>query len=312
MVCTFACRLQLPAVVHVVYRPKIVYSCALINPFFRNRPFPAGLPGRHRRQLCVSAMILITASSKTQAPIDRHYPIATTPRLIAKGTELIDLLRPLGVAELAGLMHMSEKLAESTVGRIKQFRPPLTLMNSHQAMFTFQGDAYDHLTPLDYSEAELDHAQRHLRILSGLYGLLRPLDLMFPYRLEMGQKLNTAAGSTLYQFWGDTLTTLLNEDLKALTERTVINLASNEYSRAIQPAKLDGDWLTITFQQQKGDGWATIPIHTKRARGAMIHFTITHQLSAPEDLKNFRLDGYRFTPGLSTEDNWVFRQHRNE
>ena len=257
-------------------------------------------------------MILLTAPSKTQAPIDRHFPIATTPRLLAKSTELLDLLRPLGVAELARLMKMSTKLAESTAGRIAQFHPPLTLANSRQAIFTFQGDAYDHLTPRDYSETELDHTQRHLRILSGLYGLLRPLDLMFPYRLEMGQKLDTAAGSTLYQFWGDTLTTLLNEDLRALTERTVINLASHEYARAIQPAKLDGDWLTITFQQRKGDGWATIPIHAKRARGAMIHYTITHQLTIPEDLKNFRFDGYRFSPELSSGNHWIFQQHRIE
>lgn len=253
-------------------------------------------------------MIFITSPSKTQTPQPHHCPTATQPILLDKSEELIKLLRPLSVEELSKLMKMSSKLGQSTADRIHNFQPPLTEQNSNQALFTFTGDAYDSLRPLEYSNEQLNYAQQSLRILSGLYGLLRPLDLMFPYRLEMGLKLTTPAGSTLYQFWNDEISSLLDRDLAGHKEQTIINLASTEYSKAVRPQLIDGFWLDIVFRQKKKESWATIPIHAKRARGAMIHYAITNEISTREQLQSFDLNGYRFDPDLSTSDNWVFLQ----
>lgn len=253
-------------------------------------------------------MLLITAPSKTQNRIDRYLSFFTEPSFFSKSTSLIDQLKAYSVTDLCHLMKISRTLGESTHQRIADFRPPLTLENSRQALFTFQGDAYESLTPATYTEKQLRHAQRHLRILSGLYGSLRPLDLMFPYRLEMGCKITGKGWNNLYQFWGDTITDSINFDCKDHPDPTVINLASNEYSRVINMKKLLSRPVTITFQQKKGDGYATIPIHSKRARGLMIHYVIINGLTHAEQLQQFNLGEYSFHKELSTADNWFFRR----
>lgn len=253
-------------------------------------------------------MLLVTAPSKTQSPIGRHFAEFTLPAFLEKSSCLIDILQPYSVEDLCRLMHISHPLAASTRQRIIDFRPPPTLANSCQAIFTFQGDAYSSLTPEKYTEEELNHSQRHLRILSGLYGILRPLDLIFPYRLEMSCKMTGPGWNNLYQFWGETITTAINAACRDHMDKTVINLASTEYSRTINRKTLTANLLTITFQQKKGDGFATIPIHSKRARGLMIHYLITNRLTRADQLQDFDLDRYRFARDFSTTDSWIFRQ----
>lgn len=255
-------------------------------------------------------MLLITAPSKTQQHRlpDQKLPFEhfSLPLFFDHSHKLNAELASFSIAELCALMKMSEALGRSTRQRIEQFSDELTAVNGLQAIFTFQGDAYSSLTPESYDRQQLMHAQNHLRILSGLYGILRPLDLMFPYRLEMGTRLKLGKANNLYQFWADMITESLNQELKGCAEPVVVNLASTEYSKVIRPKVLEGRMLTITFREKKGDGYRTVPIHSKRARGMMIHFMITELLSRPSELRGFTLGGYTFRQEFSTEDEWVF------
>jgi len=255
-------------------------------------------------------MLIITAPSKTQNPINRHFPFCTEPRFLARSEILIDRLHSFSLPDLCSMMKTSVNLGESTRQRILAFRPPLSLENSRQAIFTFQGDAYESLTPDTYTEEQLHHAQRHFRILSGLYGILSPLDLMFPYRLEMGCKLTGKGYENLYQFWGDAITDAINADCGDHQDQTVVNLASHEYFRVINTKRLEPRLVTVTFQQKKNTGYATIPIHSKRARGMMIHFMITNGITQAEHLKQFNLGDYRFCEEISTTESWFFRQEK--
>lgn len=251
-------------------------------------------------------MLLITAPSKTQQPVIREFPIYTFPAFLNESSELIDILRDYSLEGLCSLMKMSTKLGENTLRQIQDFQLPLTPENCSQAIFTFQGDAYSSLTPEKYSEQELQHAQQHVRILSGLYGILRPLDLMHPYRLEMGARLAVGAHTNLYGFWGDKITTSINEVCSQHSDTTLINLASAEYSKVIGKKYLEPHLLTITFRERKGDVYKTIPIHSKRARGMMIHYVISNQLTQATELQQFTLGGYSFADDLSTADTWIF------
>ena len=263
-------------------------------------------------------MLLVTAPSKTQKWLECRTRVASEPRFLGQSCQLVDILRHYDVESLCQLMKMGRALGESTFQRLRDFQPPLTPDNSRQALFTFQGDAYSSLTPEAYSEAQLLHAQRHIRILSGLYGILRPLDLMFPYRLEMGLKLAVGSATNLYQFWGEALTTAINDACHDHEDQTLVNLASQEYFKAIKPALLRPRLLTITFKQRQKDSYRTIPIHAKRARGLMLHYVITTMASRSEELRAFAFDGYRFNDQQSEADNWVFtreeplsRQHQD-
>lgn len=251
-------------------------------------------------------MLLLTAPSKTQNIIDRSFPVSTVPLLIDQSRELIDTLQQYSIDELCSLMKMSRTLGELTAERIAVFQLPFTASNSRQAIFTFQGDAYDAITPMDYSKEQLLHAQGHLAILSGLYGVLRPLDLMQPYRLEMGTRLETARGRNLYQFWGKSITEVINRECEKHGITSVVNLASTEYYKVLQKKDLIPAQLTVTFREQKGDTYKTVPIHSKRARGMMIHFMIENRLSKPEQLRKFTAGGYALNEQLSTENEWTF------
>ncbi|WP_163336991.1 peroxide stress protein YaaA [Desulfopila sp. IMCC35008] len=250
-------------------------------------------------------MLLIVAPSKTQKPIQNDAPF-TEPLFSRECAHLNRYLGKLSLEDLCRLMKMSEKLGQLTAGRIKSFQFPFTRENSTQALFTFQGDSYDALRPAEYSTEQLQHGQDHLCILSGLYGILRPLDLMQPYRLEMATKLETDSGKNLYDFWGNSLTNAINDICGKKGYDTLINLASAEYSKSIRPKELHPAFLTITFKEKKGDGYKTIPIHSKRARGMIIDYMITECFSEASQLKTFTGAGYRFNEELTTDTEWIF------
>lgn len=251
-------------------------------------------------------MLLITAPSKTQLAMSRFFPSFTLPVFLKKSNTLIEFLRGYTAEELCSLMNMSEALGQSTRQRISDFQLPLTLENSRQALFTFQGDAYSSLNPEFYNEKQLLHAQEHIRILSGLYGILRPLDLMFPYRLEMGTRLASRKWKNLYDFWGNDITEKINDDCSRHRDNTVVNLASAEYAKVINRKILVPQFITVTFQERKEGSYKTIPIYSKRARGMMLHYVISNQLTEPQQLLEFSLEGYTFAKERSTADNWIF------
>ena len=253
-------------------------------------------------------MLLILAPSKTQKYLERDFPLYTQPILLGESLPLVDHLKSLSKTELAQLMKISEKLTRDTYRRIHNFQPPLSIKNSRQAIFTFQGDAYSQMRPKDYSEEELHYTQDHLHILSGLYGILRPLDLMFPYRLEMGLKLVTPEAKNLYHYWGDSPTDVINSSLAKTNSTRLVNLASTEYFKVVNRKKLRGKIVTVIFRQKKNGLYKTIPIYSKRARGLMTHFAIINQIAEAEDLKSFDLDGYSYKEEESTEGIWVFKK----
>lgn len=254
-------------------------------------------------------MQIITAPSKTQAFNGREFADHTLPFALEKTERVIVRLRELSFTELGRLMKTSDKLTEATHQRLQQFSLPFSLKNARQALFTFQGDAYSSISGDSYSTSQLHHAQRHLWILSGLYGALRPLDLMQPYRLEMGCPLAVDGIPNLYQFWRAQVTSAINEASRNDKDTTLINLASAEYTKVIDKKKLQPKLVTVIFRQpHKKGGYKVIPIYSKRARGAMIDFMITGTIDRAEGLLDFNLDGYSFNRKESTEDQWVFLQ----
>lgn len=251
-------------------------------------------------------MLLLLAPSKTQEKIPYPHQETTTPELLNKSISLIKILRRFGADEIASLMKTSDKLTKETMGKIAAFTTPFTRENSHPAIYTFRGDSYSSLAPQEWDKQQRKYAKDHLVTLSGLYGILRPFDLMQPYRLEMGLKFTTEEGSTLYQFWGSSITKIINTLLSSHQEKTVINLSSGEYSKVVQTKELHGTFIDIVFKQKKDGTTKTIPIYSKRARGAMANFAITKQLGKSEQLKAFCMDGYAFNAAESTEAQFVF------
>lgn len=238
-------------------------------------------------------MLIIISPAKT---LDYESPLATTrftqPELLDRSAELMEYCRELTPAQIGSLMKISDKLAGLNAARFAEWQPNFTPENARQAILAFKGDVYTGLQAEDFSEQDFDFAQQHLRMLSGLYGLLRPLDLMMPYRLEMGIKLHNAKGNDLYSFWGDLLTETLNQQLKAQGDNVLINLASDEYFKAVKPAKLDGQLIKPVFLDEKGGKFKVISFYAKKARGLMSRFIIQNQLTKPEQLKDFNLEGY--------------------
>ncbi len=240
---------------------------------------------------------------------------ATDPLFVAQAAELIALMRERSPAEVASLMHLSDTLAALNVGRYAAWRAEATAENSKPAVLAFDGDVYAGLEARTLRTADLDWAQQHLVILSGLYGALLPLDRLQPYRLEMGTPLPNPHGRHLYDFWGDTVSDYLNQRLDESRQRVVINLASQEYARvALRPA-LRARVIHCHFQDaQRVPGAASAPafkvisFFAKRARGLMARFAVTHRVRGPEALKAFDLDGYAFDAAASDKDDWVFRR----
>ena len=233
-------------------------------------------------------------------------PDVTQPALLDQTRALVRQLRGYTPDDLQQLMKISPALAELNAERFRDFKTPLTARNARPAAVAFAGDTYAGLQAESFTEANWRHAQQHVAILSGLFGVLRPLDLIQPYRLEMGTKLETKRGADLYAFWGDRVTETLNTLLADHSDPTVVNLASQEYFKAVRPATLTGPVITPQFKERRGDGLKTIGLMAKRARGAMARYLVKKRLKRPEALKRFDLDGYAFDASLSSSTEWVF------
>jgi cytoplasmic iron level regulating protein YaaA (DUF328/UPF0246 family) len=241
---------------------------------------------------------------ETPSPIARP----STPQFVAQSAELIDLLRPKSAAQIARLMDLSAPLAELNVARYAAWRPRFTAKNSKPAVLAFNGDVYEGLQANTLNEVDLAWAQRHVAILSGLYGVLRPLDRMQPYRLEMGTALRNPRGKDLYAFWGDTVTDHLNERLAGAAAPVVVNLASQEYFKAVKRKALNARVIDCVFEDWKGGQYKIISFFAKRARGLMARYAVQQRLARPAGLKKFKLEGYAFDAPASEPDRLVFRR----
>jgi cytoplasmic iron level regulating protein YaaA (DUF328/UPF0246 family) len=252
-------------------------------------------------------MLMVISPAKTldfeTPPETAHY---TLPVFAEHSEMLVDSLRKYTAEELSELMGISAKLAELNQARFSAWGLPFTPGNAKPAVLTFKGDVYAGLQAESFSASAFQFAQAHLRILSGLYGLLRPLDLIQPYRLEMGTRLPTARGENLYQFWGSRITEALNEAIAAQGGAPLVNLASNEYFKAVKVQQLNAPVITPVFKDFKNGAYKVISFYAKKARGMMVRFVVQHRIKDAEGLKAFTDAGYRFNPDLSSHERWVF------
>ena len=230
----------------------------------------------------------------------------TQPLLLEHSEQLLKDLRLLSPKDICSLMGLSDKLGALNYERFQEWQTPFSTDNAKQAILAFKGDVYQGLDADNMNADELNWAQDNLRILSGLYGLLRPLDLMQPYRLEMGTKFANQRGANLYQFWGDIITNQLNKLLSASPKSVLINLASNEYFKSVQANNLNAEIITPVFMDQKGDKYKIISFFAKRARGLMSAFIIKNKITDAQQLKTFNVDGYSFNSAMSDGNKWVF------
>ncbi len=254
-------------------------------------------------------MLIVLSPAKT---LDYETPVnvtkATVPDFIPRSAELVSVLREMPPASIASLMKISDPLAQLNAERFSSWSETFNRDNARQAVLAFNGDVYDGLDARSLDKKQLDWAQRHLRILSGLYGLLRPLDLMQPYRLEMGTKLANPHGRDLYAFWGDQITQALNKALAAARSTALVNLASEEYFKSVRPKLLSVPVITPVFEDWKGGKYKIISFFAKRARGMMARYAIEHGITDPGQLKAFDVDGYVFDASASDALNWIFRR----
>lgn len=252
-------------------------------------------------------MLMVISPAKT---LDYDSPLitdqATQPRFLGDSQELIDVLKEKSPQDIAELMSLSDKLSTLNVARYGSWTRKATPANARQALLAFKGDVYTGLAVEDFSEDDLAFAQQHLRMLSGLYGVLRPLDLMQPYRLEMGTRLANPRGKDLYSFWGDRISESLNKDLQAQGDDVLLNLASQEYFGAVRPAALKARVIEAVFKDLKNGQYKIISFHAKKARGLMARYVIKERLTDSEGLKDFTLGGYRFDAPSSDPNRLVF------
>jgi cytoplasmic iron level regulating protein YaaA (DUF328/UPF0246 family) len=243
-----------------------------------------------------------TLDFETSATIDAF----TQPQFLDDSQLLIERLRELDPIQIGKLMSISSDLAELNHARNMNWSTPFSRANAKQALFAFRGDVYVGLQADSFTKRDIEFAQKHLRILSGLYGLLRPLDLMQPYRLEMGTNLTNARGKNLYAFWNDKITAALNAELQSAKAPVLVNLASGEYFKAVHPKALAAPVVTPIFKERKGNAYKVVSFYAKKARGAMSRYIIRNRLQNIAALKQFAESGYRFNAALSTDDEWVF------
>ncbi len=252
-------------------------------------------------------MLLILSPAKTLTERPEFPDHATElPRLLKQSRTLIQSLQTLSEQQIAALMDISPKLAALNYQRFENFPGTFSEKNAAPAAYMFRGDVYDGLDIDTLPASRLDFMCAHLRMLSGLYGVLRPFDLMFPYRLEMGTKLSIGAHKNLYQFWGSTITEMLNDDARAAGTDILLNLASNEYADAVDRKALKLREVRIDFKEKKGNQLKIVGLFAKRARGNMARFVIEHAITNAADLRGFTLDGYRFDKDLSTDTTLTF------
>ena len=252
-------------------------------------------------------MLLLISPAKT---LDFATPprtkVATQPDFLEHSQALIDELRHLSPPQLSELMGISDKLGDLNFGRFLNWQTPFTPDNAKQAVLAFKGDVYTGMEAETFARGDFTFAQKHLRILSGLYGLLRPLDLIQPYRLEMGTPFTNTRGKNLYQFWGDIITDRINEELAALKSKVVVNLASNEYYQAVNGRRLDAEVITPVFKDRKNGQYKIISFFAKKARGMMSAYIIRERLKKPAGIKDFNTAGYAYNEAMSSPKEWVF------
>jgi uncharacterized protein len=252
-------------------------------------------------------MLMLISPAKT---LDFDTPaktaIATQPDFLPQSQQLIDQLQPLSPADISGLMKISDKLGLLNFNRFHHWHTPFDSSNAKQALLAFKGDVYTGLDAESFNSGDFKFAQKHLRILSGLYGLLRPLDLIQPYRLEMGTRFANQGGDNLYQFWGEQLTDAVNVQLKKTKPGVLLNLSSNEYFKSLQSGGIKADIITPVFKDLKNGKYKIISFYAKKARGLMSAYIIKNRLTDVKDIKKFKVQGYRYNAGMSTAREWVF------
>lgn len=252
-------------------------------------------------------MLIVVSPAKnldyeSPTPTGRH----TKAALLDHSQALIDELKQLAPQDVSKLMKLSDKLGTLNFDRFQSWSLPFKASNARQAVFAFNGDVYAGLDAYNFDDEELSFAQDHLRILSGLYGVLKPLDLMQPYRLEMGTKFSVGENKDLYQFWGAEITKLLNKQLKKLDSDTLINLASNEYFKSVKKAELNAEIVTPVFKDKKNGTYKIISFFAKKARGRMSAYIIKNKITAAAQIKSFDWDGYCYNEAMSNDTEWVF------
>jgi len=256
-------------------------------------------------------MLIVVSPAKT---LDYETPaktsITTVPDFLNDSQELINRLRRFSSLDIAELMKVSKKIADLNFERYEAWNKKFTTKNAKQAVLAFKGDVYTGLDAESFTAKDFKYAQAHFRILSGLYGLLRPLDLMQPYRLEMGTRLETDRGKNLYEFWGSTITEGLNQQLKKIKSSYLINLASNEYFKSVKPKQLKAEIITPEFKEYKNGDYKMIGIYAKKARGMLSRYIIKNQLADPEGIKSFSDEGYKFNKSLSKGNKLVFTRRQ--
>lgn len=253
-------------------------------------------------------LFLISPAKALDYDTPPHVATHTQPLFMKQATELVGVMREKSPLQVAELMDLSDALAGLNAARYQAWRPRFTPKNAKQAVLAFDGDVYGGLDAKTLPEADLDWLQQHLCILSGLYGVLRPLDLMQAYRLEMGTRLKTDRGTNLYQFWGRQIADHLNERVRAELSPVVVNLASEEYFKVVDRQALVPRVVTCAFEERRPDGYKVISFMAKRARGLMVRYAVQHRITVVEQLKRFDLEGYRFHAGESTTERLVFRR----
>ncbi len=252
-------------------------------------------------------MLIIISPAKTisEAPLNLEIPSAF-PEFMGEAAEIVQVLKKYSANRIGKLMSINPKLAQLNFERYQEWQLPFTEENSKPAVFAFNGDVYNGLKVEDYSNDDLLYAQQHLRILSGLYGLLKPLDLIQPYRLEMGTKLKLKRKKNLYEYWENKLTKALNLLLEENKQDLLINLSSNEYYKAIRPSGLSSKIITPVFKDFKNGSYKFMSVFGKKARGLMASYIIKNRLEDPGQIKLFEEDGYYYNDQLTEGNQWVF------
>ena len=256
-------------------------------------------------------MLTVISPAKTldfeTPPLTEEF---TQPSHLRESRKLVKKLQDYSAEDLSSLMGISDKIAALNEQRFKEWKTPFKPGNSRQALFAFKGDVYAGLDAYSMTQENINFAQAHLRILSGLYGVLRPLDLMQPYRLEMGTKIQVGDNSNLYQFWDNRITDDINKDLKTMEHPVLINLASNEYFKSVQAKKLNGDVITPEFKEFHKNQYRIISFYAKKAWGLMSRFIIDNEITEPEAIKDFNIEGYGYNESLSSGNKWVFSRRQ--
>lgn len=251
-------------------------------------------------------MIIVLSPAKTLdfSPIETS--LVSQPRFLEESNKLVKVLKKKSSTDIQKLMSVSEKIANLNVERYKTFKTPFTQENAKPSMFAFQGDVYTGLEAGLFSKKEIDFAQKHIRILSGLYGVLKPMDLMQPYRLEMGTKLKNGKYKNLYEFWDNRITEVINQDLETSGSEILLNLASNEYFHSIKKENLKGQIINVAFKENRNGALKIISFNAKKARGRMSHLIVKEGITKVTDLKSLVVNDYIFNSELSNESDLVF------